>query len=335
VSGRLRYRSMEPRDVRGCVDLIASHPVIGPRYGRTIEHLHGVWLSLLEREASAATVFYADDSPNAPICFFGNTVAVNDDFVRDMKTPPHFWIGPELTRRIASGASPVLNSKEFREANSHGGLNMVCWENCPRSGYEANTELHRYIMSVFLQLHQGYLWKEVIANQPESPDRLGFFLSTGALLWDPLARGYTSTLSEGPHEIVHKPHIFGLTREVELDRRHDWLGRWVGVLFDYHAPILGLSRNEQRLLVRALQGATDEQLAGVLGTSIPSVKKMWVSVYRRVEDRLPELIPDPQRLEISTNVRGREKRRRLLSYLREHSEELRPYSRKHLANANS
>ena len=324
---------MEPGDVRECVDLIANHPVIGPRYGRMVECLPKVWLSLIERDASRAAVFYADDGPHAPICFFGDTAVVHDDFVREMKTPPHFWIGPELTRRIAGGESPILSSKEFREANSRGGLNLVCWENCPRSGYETNGELHRYMMSVFLQLHQGYLWKEVIANQPENSDRLGFLLSSGALLWDPLAGEYTSTLREDPHEIVHNPHIFGLTREMELARRRGWSGRWVGALFDYRAPVLGLTLNEQRLVACALRSATDEQLAGMLGITLPTVKKMWVSVYRRVGDHLPKLMPDPSRSDVPASGRGKEKRRRLLAYLREHSEELRPYSRKYLAKA--
>jgi hypothetical protein len=60
---------------------------------------------------------------------------------------------------------------------------------------------------------------------------------------------------------------------------------------------------------------------------------MWVSIYQRVEDCLPELIGDPLRSDLPASGRGREKRRRLLAYLREHPEELRPVSRKLLANA--
>ena len=65
----------------------------------------------------------------------------------------------------------------------------------------------------------------------------------------------------------------------------------------------------------------------MLGKSLPAIKKMWISIYRRVEDCLPELIPDPLRSDIPATGRGREKRRHLLAYLREHPEELRPVSR--------
>ncbi len=180
-----------------------------------------------------------------------------------------------------------------------------------------------------------YIWKEVISSQSDSPDHLDFALRTGGFLWDPLAGGYTSTLSKDPGDIVSKPHIIGTTRDLELKRPGKWAGSWVGGLFDYHAPMLGFSQAEQRLLSCALPGATDEHLAETLGTSLPAVKKLWVSIYRRVKDHLPELIPDPLRSDITASGRGREKRRSLLAYLREHPEELRPVSRKLLARAAS
>jgi DNA-binding CsgD family transcriptional regulator len=299
-----------------------------------IDHLPEVWRTLLEHDTCFSDIYYAEEGPSAPICICGVTAVVNDAFLRDMKTPPHFWIGPELVRRVMGGASPVLTAKELREANSHTGLNMVCWENCVRPGYEAHKELHRYLMSAFIALHRGYLWKEVIANQPESLDRLAFLLHTGAYLWDPLAGRYTSTIRM-PEDIVSKPHILGVTRELEQSRQGDWAGKWVGSLFDYQAPILGLNRSEQRLLAFALPGTTDEDLANILGISLTTVKKLWVSIYRRVEDHLPELVPDPFRPGLSSNGRGREKRRHLLIYLREHPEELRPHSRKLIARAHS
>ena len=323
---QLRHRAMQPDDIRECVDIIANHPVIGPRYGAAIEHLPEAWLRLLQCEAKLANVIYADEGSQAPICFSGVTVIVRDDFLLEMKKPPHFWVGPELTRRIMRGKSPLLTGKQLREANSRGGLNLVCWESCMRPEYEGQGEVHRYLMSSFVQVHRGYLWKEVISSQSWSPDHLDFVRNTGGLLWDSLAGGYTSTLRTDPSEIVSKPHIVGITRDLELKRQR-WTGSWVGTLFDYHPPMLGLNRSEQRLLSCALPGATDEQLAEMLGTSHPTVKKMWVSIYRRVENNLPELIPDLLPSDIPASGRGRERRRHLLAYLREHPEELRPVLR--------
>lgn len=329
----LRHRPMQPDDIPECVDIIANHPVIGPRYGRTIDSLREAWRRLLRCEAHNAMVFFTDKGLDAPICFFGITAIVSDDFLHEMKVSPHFWFGPELTRRTMTGKAPVLSDKELREANSGEGLNLLCWEGCCRTGYESHSELHHYMMAVFIQVHQGYLWKEVIANQAETGERLSFFLQTGAALWEPRAGCYTSKLPTDPAEIASKPHVLGSTRELERAGRGNWGGTWVGALFDYRPPVLGFSRSEQRLLSSALPGATDEYLAEILDTSLPAVKKSWVSIYRRVEDCLPELIASPLPSDIPAIGRGREKRRRLLTYLRAHPEELRPVSRKLLGKA--
>ncbi len=177
-------------------------------------------------------------------------------------------------------------------------------------------------MTAFIQDHRGYFWKEAISAQSWSADHLDFILKAGGHLWDPLAGGYTSTLRESLGEIANKPHIVGSTRDLELKRKGDWAGSWAGAIFDYQPPLLGLNRGEQRLLSSALPGATDQQLAEMLGASLPAVKKMWVSIYRRVEDSLPELTSDPPPAELPGGGRGREKRRHLLAYLREHPEEL-------------
>jgi hypothetical protein len=270
-----------------------DHPVIGPRYGALIKRLPEAWLGLLECEARIAVV-YAEEGSHAPICLFGIGAMVRDDFLREMKTPPHFWSGPELTRRIMRGESPVLNCKELREVNSSAGLNLVCLENCFRREYEANGEVQRSMMSGFIQSTRGYLWKEVISAQSWSPEHLDFILKTGGYLWDTLAGGYTTDLRKDASEIVNEPHVLGITRDLELKRPASWGASWVGALFDYHPPMLGFNRSEQRLLVCALPGETDEQIAENLDISLSAVKKMWVAIYRRVEDGLPEMIADPR-----------------------------------------
>ncbi len=300
--------------------------MIGPRYEPVMEHLPKVWLRLLQCEASITALFYVDEGSRSLLCCVGFTVMVRDDFVKDLKTPPHFWVGPEMIKRIARGESPFLTGKEIREANSGDGLSMVCWDACVRPGYEVHGELSRSLMSVFVEKHRGYFWKEVISSQANSVDHLEFVFKTGGSLWDPVAGEYTSTLTKSPSEIVSSPHILGTTRELEI-KRSTWSGSWAGNLFDFHPPKLRLSRSEQRMLSFALPGVTDEALAEGMDISLSAVKKMWISIYHRAEESLPELVPDLP-LDITANGRGREKRRNLLVYLRDHPEELRPVSRR-------
>jgi hypothetical protein len=330
---KLRHRPMRAEDVCECAHLVRHHPVIGPRYGPAIGQLGEAWTRLFGCGASTATVFQTADEERAPICLFGFSLIVRDDFVREIKKPPLFWVGPELTRRVMAGDSPHLTDKEIREGNSQDGLNLLIWEGCARPGYESRPEVGRFMMAAFIEVHQGYRWKEIISSHAESPDRLRHILKTGGFLWDPIAGRYLAGVDKTVDEIVSTPHIVGITRELEREREGNWGGSWAGSLFDYHVPILGFSSSEQRLLSCALSGATDQQLAEILASSFPTVKKMWVSIYDRVEGQLPALILDPLRAESSGDSRGKEKRRRLLAYLREHPEELRPYSRKLLSDA--
>jgi hypothetical protein len=324
----VRYRPMQPNDIREAVEIIAKHPVISSRYGSAISDLPAAWERMLSSEAGEGWVFQAEEGPRAPICMVGVGVIVNDDFVCELKTPPHFWSGPELTKRILRDDFPGLSEKQLREANSRGGLNLIVWEGCARRESENDPELYRFVMEAFVQVHRGFLWKEVINAPAESADRLRWTLKTGGLLWDAAADRYVDSLNGNAEEIVSKPHVVGVRRKELLERADLSAASWVSRLFDYHPPLLGFNRSEQRVLAAALMGATDEHLSQTLETSIPAIKKTWASIYRRVADHMPELVPDAFQSDAGGAPRGREKRRELLAYLREHPEELRPVARK-------
>jgi len=323
----VRYRPMQPNDVRESVEIIAKHPVISSRYGDAIADLPAAWLRMLSCETGDAWVFQAEEGQRAPICMVGVSVIVNDDFVRELKTPPHFWSGPELTKRILRGDFPALSETQLREANSRGGMNLIVWESCAHKDFESDPELYRCVMEAFIQVHRGYLWKEVITTA-ESVERLHWNMKTGGLLWDAAADRYVDSLNGNAEEIVSKPHVVGVRLKELLERPDLSAASWVGRLFDYHPPLLGFNRSEQRVLASALTGATDEHLSQTLETSVPAIKKTWASIYRRVADQMPELVPDAFQSDVGGASRGREKRRELLAYLREHPEELRPVARK-------
>jgi hypothetical protein len=325
----LQYRPMRPKDVDGCVSIIAEHPVIGPRYGRAISDLRKAWLRLLDWEAKRAGVVEEVNGSHATICVVGVSVFVTDDFVREIKSRPLRWIGPELAKRIVRENSPLLSDRQVREANSSGGMNLVVWEGCIAPEFEQHTEVHRKMMGLFLDNHRGYLWKEAIASQSENVERFEWTLKTGGLLWNPAQGRYVEHVTGDPREIFREPHIVGVTREIERGRP----GSWVGALFDYHPPQIGFSRGEQKLLLSALSGGTDKHVRGDLGASLSTVKNTWRSIYNRTALRLPELFLDHSKTDVRSSERGKEKKRHLLAYLREHPEELRPVSRRLLRQA--
>jgi hypothetical protein len=313
---------MRPEDVDECVDVVRNHPVIGRRYGPDIARLPGIWRNLLPLDAVRTGIIEAVEGARATICFVGFTVCVADAFIDDIKRAPLGWIGPQLISRIEGCPSPVLSDTELREANSTTGLRSIVWEGCIRGDFDSSTELYREIVTVFMEEHRGFRWNEFISSQMESAERLTWTLSTGGCWWDPAEGRYMDRLTIPPDEAWRKPHVIGITREVERQRP----ASWVGGLFEYHPPRCGFSRAEQVLLETALDGATDEELARTLSLSVTTVKKTWLSIYSRLGIELPALLPE-DKLPGAGSQRGREKKRRLLMYLRQHPEELRPVSR--------
>jgi hypothetical protein len=322
----LRNRPMRPKDVRECVEFVAAHPFVGPRYGNAIEDLRSSWLRLLSCNGFCSAIVFEEELDGAAPRMFGVgvTVFISDNFLRELKTPPGFWMSPEIARRVARGDhSPLLSQKEIQEANSQGGLNLAVWHACVGLEDTQRTEVWTELMTAFLDHHRGYLLKELLV-QAESPEHLEGVRNTGGFLFKPEESRYGDLDGRDLRELVSEAHIMGLTREMALGHR----GSWVGSLFSYEPPQFCFNVSEQRLLISALGGGTDEVLSDDLGISLSAVKKTWRSIYDRVAGCLPELIPGNSQPDGEASKRGRDKKQRLIAYLREHPQELRPVSRK-------
>jgi hypothetical protein len=316
---------MERKDVTGCAEIIAAHPVISRRYGPTIKDLTRAWLHLLGSEAMTTAVFEEVEKGRAILSGVGIGVFVRDEFVREMKKPRQFWFGPELVKRVLNGNSPVLSDQEVREANSGKGLNELVWETLPHVNFATRADMFHLMGRAYIEIHRGFRLKEMITSQAESPERLQWAIDAGGLYWDAKRAIYVKSLKKGTKEFSKSPHIVGITRELELGRP----GSWVGTLFDYRAPRFYFSAGEQRLLICTIANrtATNPALAQNLDLSLPTVKKMWLSIYDRVAEIAPELMAEDAETGDATK-RGKEKRRSLLAYLQEHPEELRPVVRR-------
>jgi hypothetical protein len=314
----IRSRPMRPKDVRECADIVAENPTLGARYGSAITDLRAVWLELLGREAFRAIVFEDLQGSDHRIIGCGVSTFVSDDFLRGLKKAPFIWVGPELVNRLMSGNSPLLSDKQVREANSDGGLNLLVWEGAFRMEDLVRGEVLHAIFATFAEQHRGFRLKELISHSLTAENFEGMLHSGGLFL---SAEGrYVDRVEEPVPEVIAEPHYLGLTRE--LARRR--FGTWMGSLFVYEPARFGFRPSEQRLLLAALRGGTDEELADELSISVSAVKKTWLSIYDRVIQRDPGIISSTALERDGACERGKEKKQRLLIYVREHPEELRP-----------
>ena len=320
----IRCRAMRPKDVAGATAILASHPVIGARYRTSIDQLRSVWLQLLGCEAFCSIVFEEFEGDTPRLFAAAASVFTTHQFIQELKAPPFFWIGPELAVRVAHGQSPLLSDREVAAANGDGGLNLVLWQLCIDTKDTRRDEVRSQVSAAFFELHRGFRLKELIGLQASFLEELGWTMDGGAFFLSPANGSYVNTIDMSPDKILATPHVFGLTRELAHSRMS-----WLSSLFHYDAPQICFSRSEQKLLSAALGGGTDEELSDELVISLSAVKKAWSSVYDRAADHLPDSILAVGTEEERRNGdRGKQKKQRLLAYLREHPEELRPYTRK-------
>jgi DNA-binding CsgD family transcriptional regulator len=321
----LRHRSMRPQDVPACVEMIAAHPIVGQRYGNAISDLCPAWLRLLSADGfcSNAIIEETVEGTRSRMLGVGASVVLSGDFLRELKRPPFFWMGPELAKRVARGDdSALLTQRQIREANSCGGLNLAVWQGFVRHEDSNRAEFWSELMEVFLDNHRGFLFKEIVI-QGETPVHLEALRHTGGFLLGRDGR-YGDFQGIDLQQLAREPHVVGITRELALQQ----FGSWISSLFRYQPPRFGFTRSEQRLLLAALAGGTDEELSCQLDASLSTIKKTWRCIYDRVAARLPELIPSNFEASGEASKRGRDKKQHLIAYLREHPEELRPVSRR-------
>ncbi len=324
----IRYRPMESKDIATCAAVIASHPVFRPRYGETISHLGAAWQKLLGADSFVSTVFEEVREAKPTVLGAGIAVFVTDDFINELKTSPHFWIGPELVVRVLRGKSPVLSDKELRNANSFGGLNIATWQCGVSPENVARGEVGNTIMCAFVKLLSGFQIKEQVL-QGESVEQMRAAHAAGAFLWS-AAKGSYQSLDGMPFEkLLKERHVLGMSR----DLASRFPGSWAASTYLYRPPRLAFSRSEQRLLTCGLDGGTEEEIARKLAISLAAVRTGWRTIYERAGMLEPDLLLNQMQASGRTAERGKEKKQRVLAYIREHPEELRPISRKWLRQA--
>lgn len=312
---------MTAKDVQTCVELLAAHPVERHRYGQLLKYLPTVWKNLLRTDSIISSVMKDTETGASHPQAFGVSAFVTDEFLQRCKTPHPRWIGRELVRQISRGDSPVLTPKEIREANSRDGLNLVAWTGhvCPVREEDRIRWLTE-LSNAFMQEHRGFRVKEAV-TQPVDAVGLRVVLNSGPFLWHSGDGCYKEAGDLNLDKLICSPFIVGINRELAAC----YMGTWTSTLFLYNSPRIFLRPAEQTLLRSALKGLTDEELSNELGLSLSFVKKTWHSIYVRAAEKVPDLHLD--RTDGLFIRRGREKKQRVLAYVRNYPEELRPILR--------
>jgi hypothetical protein len=321
----LRSRPLESRDFDACLCLFRGRLAYGPD---TLAQLTTFWNRVLADHAMLTAVIEDRElSGRSQVVALGSSVFVTDSYMREASSGHEPYLTARTIALEIAGRSPILRPPAIRRANSGDGLNLLVLhygEARERLSPEQRVSVRYKMRDSFLADHSGYQIREMLQESWDEIE-LPFVLSG----WGKLRTDYADYFRRGglalpPPE--RRPYLLGFT---SLEARAD-PGNMAASLFVYARPRFFFSHAEQELLTCALLGETDAQLARSLDLGLPTVKGRWRQVYARVAAVSPGLLPDSGDVP-PEGVRGKEKRRPLLDYLRRHPEELRPYLRQRVA----
>ena len=284
--------------------------------------LPDLWRRLLANRQLDGSVVVETDPQGESVLAFGMTTFVDESFVDEYLRAPEPRLSAVIYERVLNGRSPIVPSADLAALNAAGELNLVILHFGIGHDNPAD-ERGRAIVSTayagFRAVHLGYRIKRVLqeAYEPELP----YFTASGFLVKSDYAPSADASASD-PNG--WRPYLMGLFRD---DRESQLPGSAISYLFHSSAPSVHFSDAERHVLLRAVMDEPDDVIAAALRVSPEAVKKTWRRIHQRVDAAIPELSKQPTEPEDGAN-RGKERRRRLVQYLRYHPEALRPFARK-------
>lgn len=317
----LRFRSTRSTDLISARELIPANF----RYSDEVYNaLPEIWAELLRAGSLQTAVIESPGLPPAQrLVGIGLSVFVTEAFAEEALHNPQPFLNARLHQMILQGCSPVLTRKQIQAGNSGDGLTLMPLHFSTRHLNLDNDLNHRVMQGafdLFRLVHAGFNVHRVIKDVV-SVDIRDYMLSFGMQLHS----DYLDTSHGGSLNDLSMNERPFLLKTVRADLQK---GSPTAMLFPINPELrFSFSPAEQKVLFSALLLEMDDEIAAELNISKDTLRRHWRSIYQKVMEAYPSLFPDNANGEQNSS-RVKEKRRRLLQYLRFHMEELRPYSKK-------
>jgi DNA-binding CsgD family transcriptional regulator len=307
----LALRDAAPSDFAQCLALLASPLLCDPARR---DALCDFWSEIIRSGAGTAAVA-ADAADPTMIVHFGFSVFISDERTQEYRRCTTPLLARRLVAEFAAGGYPFLRGPEIARANAHPGLNLLVTHYGRRCG-DPRVDIANYESS--RRALRGWNLRSFTVECFTEPQRdvraWGKSLGYDVLEYSP------DRLRAADIPLDRAPFLLTAARS-ELPGN---TGYGSNLLFlSFSPPRLGLNARQQQLLSLALDGGTDLTIARAAGISEAAVKKHFRMIYDKVSGAG---IVDSLAVKRTLDKRGAEARRHLLNYLRDHPEELRPYS---------
>ena len=246
------------------------------------------------------------------IIAFGSAAFVSRRFADNEIANPRPGLTDRVIASVAKKESVVVDLAELARRNATDGVDLVTlsgyWDEALLDA-EGITEIGTAMSVSFVQATRGYRLRTMM-TEGIGRSQIRFLESTAVFR----TIGAFRTGRENTERA-----LMVVTRD-DVDTK---LGSVVAPLFHYQDPTLRLRPTDQDLLHAALRDDDDEHIATALNVRPSAIKKRWTTVFDRVWATRPDLLPRNE--DGDDGSRGKRKRHRILAYVRDHPEELRPY----------
>jgi DNA-binding CsgD family transcriptional regulator len=274
---------------------------------------------LLSSPACTLTLFEVDGPAGARAVSFAGGLFVREPVIERYLEAPFPGLAAAVLQDLLDGRQPLLTLDEIRRANGSGGVTLVVLP-IPYSQWRWDdptfVELRKLAPQAFLRQVGGYRLRAIYYEV--FTDEIADYLRAGGYR---LLHDFATRAGSGPFGPDCRPRMLRLT-PADLPPGAMSMATQ---MFDPPAPRLGLTPAEQRVVLRALDGTSDQAIAASLGLSPETVRSNWKSIYQRLASLVPGLVGATSAGEGAT--RGTERRRAAIQYLRQNMHELRPWSR--------
>lgn len=243
----------------------------------------------------------------------GVSAFLDEGTVQEWLTAPKPYFTAYLLQSAFAGVPVLLSSSQVGRANAEEGLNLFIlgFSYAFPPGSPLVPPLLTRAIEHFVSSHQGYKLKRLMREDPAPIAEM--FLRSGMRA----------------HATFDPQDGSGVSRVATVMERSDTMPLFphspAAMLFQFLPPVIGFSPSERRMLQLALEGMSDSDLVRELSISPHTLKRCWRTIFDRALLAAPLIFGSLAEPRDTPGVRGQEKRRHLLQYLRDHPQELRPF----------
>jgi hypothetical protein len=308
-------RPIGETDLRECL-LIEPARVGAERIG--VKRAMRAWKAIFNSGDSCVACLVEKIAPGSrDVVGFGMAVFVTSLFADAVLADPQPGLNARIIESIDAGHGVIPSYRYLQMANASATLDHVVTYSCEKQdslnpnelslvrnhlaraymesfvGYRLRRMLYEIVREDEFEKIKGYRGIRIVKrfSTPDSPGITSLWKGNRAL-----CEATAESFSDDPASVAARPFI------------------------DRALPIFDFTSSQKRLLVAALRGAENAELAHHLCRTAAAIKRTWAGIFEKCVQHNPDLLPTTK-----GSLRGLQKRHKVMAYIREHPEEIRPF----------